>query len=83
MNENLKRHSLLFDLGCKTTRDELSSSLILGSIINQVEFRHNNVFVNKFVSMRLDLSIYKIICLYVYMYIIYLYRFEIELFTYL
>ena len=83
MNENLKRHRLLFDLGCKTTRDELSSSLILGSIINQVEFRHNNVFVNKFVSMRLDLSIYKIICLYVYMYIIYLYRFEIELFTYL
>ena len=40
----------------------------LSLIIKWIKFKHNNVFINKFVSMRLDLSIYNIISLYVYMY---------------
>lgn len=56
-----------------------SSSPSLGTSIKQVKLKHNNVFMNKFMSMTLDLSIYNIIYLYVYMYKIYLYRLEIGL----
>jgi hypothetical protein len=45
---------------------------------------YNNVFVNKLVSTRLDLSIYNITYLYIYIYIyiykLHLYRLEIELY---
>ena len=44
---------------------ESSLSLILGSSIKQVKHKHNNVFVNKLMIMKVDLSIYIIICLYV------------------
>ena len=51
----------------------------LCSTIKQTNFKHNNVFKNKFVNIKLDLSIYNIIF---YMYTcwkIYLYRLEIGL----
>ena len=44
---------------------ESSLSLTLGWSIKQVKLKHNNVFVNKLVIMKFDLSIYVIICLYV------------------
>jgi hypothetical protein len=48
--------------------NELSSSLSLHSTIKKAKFKHNNILVNKLVNMRLDLSIYDIIYLRVYMY---------------
>ena len=60
--------------------NESSSCLNLGSTVKQVELKHNIVFVNKRMSMMLNLSN---IILYVYMYTcikIQLYRLEIRLF---
>ena len=39
----------------------------LSLTIKLAKFKHNNVFVNKLMSMMLDLSIYNIIRLYEYM----------------
>ena len=36
-----------------------------GLVVKQTKFEHNNVFVKKLVNMRLDLTIYNIIYLYV------------------
>ena len=47
--------------------NELCLSLSLSSAIKQAVLTRNNVFVNKLVSLRLDLSIYDIY-LYLYMY---------------
>ena len=43
-------------------KSSLSSSL--DSIIRRVKFKHNNIFVNKTMSIKLDLSINNIIYLY-------------------
>ena len=43
-------------------KSSLSSSL--DSIIRRVKFKHNNIFVNKTISIKLDLSINNIIYLY-------------------
>ena len=62
--------------------NESSSCLNLGSTVKQVELKHNIVFVNKRMSMMLNLSN---IILYVYMYTcikIQLYRLEIRLFKF-
>ena len=62
--------------------NESSSCLNLGSTVKQVELKHNIVFVNKCMSMMLNLSN---IILYVYMYTcikIQLYRLEIRLFKF-
>ena len=48
--------------------NELNSSLSLHSTIKKAKLKHNNVLVNKLVNMRLDLSIYDIIYLHVYIY---------------
>ena len=45
-----------------------NSSLSLGSTIKQAKFKHNYVFVNKLVNMRLNLTIYDDIILYFFMY---------------
>lgn len=42
--------------------------LSLGLIIKQIELKYNNVFLNKLVSMRLDVITNNNICLYVYIY---------------
>ena len=44
-----------------------SSSNVV-STMKRVKFKYNNVFVDNLVSMKLDLSIYNIIFLYVYIY---------------
>jgi len=62
--------------------NESSSCLNLGSTVKQVELKHNIVFVNKRMSMMLNLSN---IIPYVYMYTcikIQLYRLEIRLFKF-
>ena len=46
--------------------NEPSSTLSLGSTIQQAKIKHNNVFVNKLMSMMLDLSRCNIRCFYVY-----------------
>jgi hypothetical protein len=51
---------------------ELSLSPSLGSISKRVKLKHSNMFVNKFVNMRLDSNKYNIICLYICIYKIYL-----------
>jgi hypothetical protein len=45
-----------------------SLSLSLGLSINQAKLKHYNLFVNKFVSMKFNLSIYNII-VFIYIYL--------------
>ncbi len=56
---------------CVFLKNEPNSSLNLDSTFKEAEFKHNKVFMYKFMSMRLDLSIYNII---LYVYIMYMYK---------
>lgn len=59
--------------------NEPNSSPSLGSTFLLAKPKHNNVFVKKLVSMRLDLNMYNTICLYVYIYKIDLDKLNIRL----
>ncbi len=51
--------------------NELSLSLSFGSISKWAKLKNSNVFVNKLVSMRLDLNIYYMfICIKIYLFIL-------------
>ena len=52
--------------------NEPSLNLNLDSTIKQVNLKYNNAFVNKIMSMGLDLSVcvYNIICLYEYIMVV-------------
>jgi hypothetical protein len=54
--------------------NELNSNSSLGSTIKQVKFKYYNMFVNKIINIKLDLYT----CINTY-----LYRFEIELCSYI
>ena len=53
---------------CLSLTNKPGSSLGLGFNNIHVKLKHKNVFVNKFVSIRIDVTISNIISLYVYMY---------------
>ena len=44
----------------------LSSKPNLGLTIKSFKFKHNNMFINKVINIRLDLTTYNITSLYVY-----------------
>ena len=64
--ENKQSSTLKFRLDCFSRKKK-------GLIIKQAKFKHNNIFVNKLVNIRLDLTLYNIIFLYVYLFILYLF----------
>ena len=53
---------------CLSLTNKPGSSLGLGFNNIRVKLKHKNVFINKFVSIRLGVTISNIIYLYVYMY---------------
>ena len=53
---------------CSSLTNKPGSSLGLGFNNIHVKLKHKNVSVNKFVSIRIDVTISNIISLYVYMY---------------
>ena len=74
----LKKYIYIYIFVCLVNKSNLSPNL--GAIIKQVKLKHNNVFINKLmnlrlffffflknINLRLDLTIYNIIFLYVYL----------------
>jgi hypothetical protein len=53
---------------CVYLANKLDSNLSLNSIVKQIKFKHNNMLMNKFMSMRLNLNVYNILSLYTYIY---------------